>query len=131
MEAALARLRDAKAQRPQRVALAILRAGRVQPAAVEAHEIVEAPARPVEGVVEERRVGGGAGAKGRGIVAQLLQHHRQNQGAGVVVRAIALGEIRHREAGVLKDAGRIAHAIQVVELQVRQLLWLFIQRLDG
>ena len=59
----------------------------------------------VEGVIEKHRIGGDLCAELRRTGTELLQHQRQHQGAGIVVRAIALGEIRHREARMLKDAG--------------------------
>jgi len=58
LKTALARLRHTQPQRPQRVTLAILRADLLQPAPVEAHEVAEAPALAVEGVVQECGVGG-------------------------------------------------------------------------
>ena len=58
LKTALTGLRHAQAQRPQRVTLAILRADFLQPVPLEAHEIAEAPALAVEGMVQERRVGG-------------------------------------------------------------------------
>src|ERR1019366_8987768 len=59
LKTSLAGLRHAQAQRPQRVALTIFRADLLQPAPVEAHEIAEASALAVKGVIEKRRVGGG------------------------------------------------------------------------
>jgi len=43
----------------------------------------------VEGMIEKRRVGGCLRAKLRRTVSQFLEHQRQHQSAGVVVRAIA------------------------------------------
>ena len=131
LKTALAGLRHAQPQCPQRMALAIFRADILQPAPVEAHEVAEAAELAVEGVVQERRVGGGVRAKLRRAVPQLLQHQRQHQRAGVVVRAIAFGKIWHGEARVLEDARRIAHAKQMIQLQLRQLAGLFVERLDG
>ena len=56
----------------------------------------------------------------RRAMPQFFQHQCQHQRAGVVVRAIAFGKIRHGEARVLEDAGRIAQAKQVVQFQFRQ-----------
>ena len=63
-------------------------------------------------------------------MAQFLQQQRQHQRARVVIRAIAFREIRHREARVLENAGRIAHAEQVIQLQLRQLARLLVERFD-
>src|SRR6185369_2703200 len=98
---------------------------------VEAHEVAEAPALDIESVIQERGVSGSARADARRTMTQLLQHQRQHQSAGVVVRAIAFGEIRDGETGVLKNSSRIAHAEQMVELQLGQLSRLLVQRFDG
>ena len=56
------------------MALAILRADVFEPMAIEAHEVAEAAAFAVEGVIEKSGVGGGMpGELGR-IVAEVLEH---------------------------------------------------------
>ena len=103
----------------------------LQPAAVEAQEVAEPPRAGIEGVLQERRVGRGQRPHALRLLPQLFQQHGEHEGAGVVVGAVALGEVRHGEDGVLEDAGRVGHPREVVELQLRQLARLLVERLDG
>ena len=57
----------------------------------------------------------------RPVLAQLLQQHRQQQGAGVVVGAVPLREIGDGVGGVLEHPRRVGHPRQVVEPPVGQL----------
>src|SRR4051812_1834669 len=98
------------------MALAILGADFIQPAAIETHEVVEAPSWTVESVVQERGVGGGLRMDGRGTMSQLLQLQGQDQRAGIIVRAVSFGEIWHGKAGVLKNPGGIAYPQKMIEL---------------
>ena len=75
----------------------------------------------VEGRLEERRVGRGEPLDLRPVLAQLLQEHRQQQGPGVVVGAVALGEVGDGVGGVLEHPRRVGHPRQVVEPPVGQL----------
>ena len=132
LKTAMARLRDAQPKRPQRVTVTIFRTDLTQPTPFKIHEVAEATALVVEGMVQERRVRGRAFTDIRRPVAQSFQHQRQHQRARVVVCAIAFRKIRHGETGMLKNTRRIAHPEQVIELHHRQQLRrLFVERLDG
>ena len=131
LETAIRRAAHAHAQRPQRPAVRILRALFIEPAAVEAQVVVEAPGLGIERVMQERRVSGGQRPHALRLFLHLVQQHGENEGARVVVRAVAFGEIRHGEQGVLEEAGRVGHPRQMVQLQLRQLARLLIQGLGG
>jgi len=79
--------------------------------------------------VQERRVGRGQGSDPQRFLFHLVQVHRQNETPRVVVRAIALGKIRHGKQGVLEEAGRVGHPRQVVQLQLGQRARLLVEGL--
>ena len=101
--------------------MAVVRADLLEPAAVEAQEVAEPAPAAVEGVIQERGVGRRQPVDLRRALAELLQEHGQQQRAGVVVGAVALGEIGDRRGGVLEHAGRVGHAHQVVEPPAGQI----------
>ena len=70
--------------------MAILRALLIQPAAIEAQVIVEAPRGGIESVIQERGVRGGQRPSAHGILVQLTEQHGENEGPRVVVRTVAL-----------------------------------------
>ena len=108
---------SAQRARPWRV----LRADLLQPAAVEAQEVAEPLPLAVEGRLEERGVGRGEPLDLRPALAQLLQEHGQQQGAGVVVGAVPLREVGDGVGGVLEHPRRVGQPRQVVEPPVGQL----------
>src|SRR5579883_1403062 len=55
------------------------------------------------------------------LLLQLLEQHGQNETARVVIRAVAFREVWHREHGVLEESGRIGHARQMIELELREV----------
>ena len=73
--------------------------------------------------------GGGQVSYPLRLLAQLAEEDRQNEGARVVVGAVALGEVGDAEDRVLEDAGGIGHPGEMVELQLRQLPWPLVERL--
>ena len=110
------------AQRPNRPAMAIFGSLLVEPAAVDAQEIVEARRFWIEGIVQERGVGCGQRPDTLGSFFQLAQQHRQNERAGVVVRAVAFRKIRRGEARVLENARRIGHTVKMIQIQLRRFM---------
>ena len=113
---------DARAQRPEGTTLTILRPDLFQPSSVEAHEVAEPFPLAVEGRLEERRGGCGEALDLQAVQAQLSQEHGQQQGAGVVVGAVPLGEVGDGVAGVLEEPGGVGQALQVVQAPVRQVV---------
>ena len=87
------------------------------------HEIAEATSFLIESVPQKREVDARQTLELllRDLTRRFLQQQGEDEGARVVVRAVAFVEIRHVEDRVLKNAGVIAHPKQVIELQRRQL----------
>ena len=56
------------------------------------------------------------------VIAQLLQHHREDEGARVVVGGIALASIRDGKDRMLQHSRVIGQRIQMIEFQFRQLI---------
>ena len=110
----------AGAERPERAALAVLRALGFEPAPVIAHEIAEPLRVGIEGVLHEARVGFRQPVQLGPLQFQFLQQHRGDQRAGIVVGAIAVMKIGQRVDRVLIDAGGIGHPRQVIEAQGRE-----------
>jgi hypothetical protein len=71
--------------------------------------------------VEECGGGGLQAAQAIERFAEMFQLGGEEQGAGVVVRAVAMVEIGHIVHGVLEDARGVRHGLQVVETPGRQL----------
>src|SRR5207249_4292686 len=120
-EGSPARSANASAQAPQGAAMAIVRTGFLQPTTIEAHEVSETPARRVEGRVHESRVPGRRLLNLGRVQTQVLQQYREQQGAGVIIRAVTFREVGDGIARMLKHAGRVRHAEQMVEPEVRKL----------
>ncbi len=102
---------------PKRAAVAVLAADLFQPLALVAHEIAEAPAGFLERGGKKREV-----ARRQQVEVFLRRRHRgvlqqiaQQEGAGVVIGAIALEQVRHVVDRVLEDARAVGHACHVVE----------------
>jgi len=84
---------------------------------VEAEEVAKPAAAAVEGVPEKRGIRGD-GAVEPGIdYAELLEHHRQREGPGVVIGAVVLVEVGHVVGGMLDDACRVGEPPEVVEVE--------------
>ncbi len=131
LESAADGLGDAKAKSPKGVALAVFGPGFVEPAAIKAHEIVEATELGIEGVMKEGGVGGGAMGQARRSQASALQDHGQGESAGVVVGAIAFGKKRGSITRMLKNAGGISETKEMIEFQLWQMRGLLIEGLHG
>ena len=104
--------RPTHAPRAQRAsAVAVVRADLLEPAAVETHEVAEPAALAVEGgVAGTRRRSWPAGSTCGDPAPSSSRSTVKQQGPGVVVGAVALGEVGNRVAGVLEQAGRVGHA---------------------
>ena len=107
------------AKRPERPAMAILRPLLLEPAPIERHEVAEAPAVAVEGVLHER----GIGRRHRlrqpiGLVE--VERARQQQASRIVVDAIAMRPVGYRMDGMLVKPGIVGHHPEVSQLQGRQ-----------
>ena len=61
------------------------------------------------------------------VFSQLFEEDGEQQRPGVVVGAVALGEVGNGVTGVLKQAGAVAHALQVVQAPVGQLGLRFVE----
>ena len=90
LETPVRRASHARAQRPQRSPVAILRSLFIEPAPVKAHVVVEPLCLEIERVMQKGRVGGGQRSARAPDPPPILQQHRQDEGAGVIVGAIAL-----------------------------------------
>ncbi len=55
------------------------------------------------------------------VAVELVERKRQDQGARVVIGAVAFGIVGQVEGGMLQDAGRIGHAQQVGQVHRGQL----------
>src|SRR5262249_15115781 len=100
----------------------------VQPAAVEAHKIMEGPRRGGERVLQKRRVSGGQRSRLLWLLVQFIQENGKNEAAGIVMRGVAQGKILHGIRRVLEYAGGVGHAQKVVQLQLRQFARLQVER---
>jgi hypothetical protein len=90
-----------QAERLERPGAAIVRPAIVQPAAVEAHEVAEAPVAGVPGMPDEG--GGGVGDPRGGLIRQRRYAREKSKRARIVVRAISVSAIRHGIDRVLHD----------------------------
>ena len=110
--------------------MAVVGADFLEPAAIEPQEIAKPAAAAVECIVQERRVGRRQAVDLGGALAELFELDGQEQRTGVVVGAVALGEVGDRRVGVLEHAGRVGHSHQVVQPPARQIHRLFGQGAD-
>ena len=120
----LARTSRTGAQRPERPSVTVLAACLFQPCPTVAHEIAEAARLLIESRMEERQITRGERIQvlGGGPVSEFIQKIAKDVGASVVIRAIALVEVRHIVDGVLEDAGAITHPHHVIEPWRRQVV---------
>ena len=106
-----------RAERPQRTAVRVLRSSFFQPLAAVAHEVSKPAVLGVEGVDDEAQVA----ALEQGHVRVLaVKVSGKQQRPGVVVHAVALGTVGHREGCVLQDSRIVAEIEQVVEPHIGQ-----------
>ena len=131
MEAPKGGTSHAYAQCPEGSALTVLRSLFIQPAPVEAQVVVKAFGFEIESMMEESRGGGGECPHGLRVLAQFTEQHGEDEGAGVIVGAVAFGKIRNTEDSVLEDAGGIGHAREVTQLDGRQFPRLLVERLGS
>ena len=99
--------------------MAVFRPGILQPAAIKSHEVPKPPGIGIPGMLDER------GEPGRQhfrqtLLAGIVERARQQQRAGIVVDAIAMGAVRHAVHGMLKKAGVVAHRQEMVDLHFRR-----------
>ena len=125
LEVAAARATHAGAEHPKGAAVAVVGADILEPAAIEAEEVAKPAFSPVECEVQECRVGRRQAVQLGRALAELLELDGQEQSPGVVVGAIAFGEVRDRGVGVLEHSGRVGHSNQVIEPPARQIHGLF------
>ena len=100
--------------------MGVLGADGFEPAAVVAHEVAKASGGRIERVGEKRDTRGGELVEGGGCFAVLFPEQGEEEGAGVVVGAVAVGEVGHGEQGVLQHAGGVTHAQDVIEFELGQ-----------
>ena len=92
------------AERPKRPGMAIFRPLLVEPSPVEAEEVMETPGGAIERMAQKRGVRGGQRAHALRLFAEIFEQHGENEGAGIVVGAVAFGEVGDAENGVLENA---------------------------
>src|ERR1039458_6892245 len=109
-------------QRPNRPAMRIFGPLLVEPTAVNTKEVVETCSFWIEGIVQKRGIGCSERPDARGGLFQLAEQDRQNERAGIVVRAVALRMVRRSEARVLENARRIGHMVQMIQIQLRRFM---------
>ena len=115
----VARAASAVADGPERAAVAVFATGFLKPEATMAHEVAEAAGLIVEGGGEEGKVAGGEVIevlRGR-LSAKFIEEVAEDEGAGVIVGAVAFVEIGDIKDGVLVDAGAVRHAHDVIEAE--------------
>ena len=81
--------------------------------------------------MEKSRVGSGQCPHLLRVHSQFTEQHSQDEGARIVIRAIALGKIRNAEHGMLENSGRIGHAREMAQLQLRQFPRFLVEHLGG
>ena len=102
------------AERPQRPAVAVFRPPILKPAAVKAHEIAKSLRVGIPSVLDKR------GKPRRQHLRQSMfagdvERARQQQRAGIIVDAIAMGAIRHAVNGMLEQSGIVAHRQEMID----------------
>ena len=121
---------DEGAERPHRAGVAVLGPILSYPLPRVRHEIPEASAMHVEGVVDEGQVAGCERAYGLGVFRpRVLHQSHQEQRARVVVDAVAVVVAWHAEDGVLQHARLIGHYLEVAEVDLGKLGLPFRERL--
>src|SRR5581483_1085851 len=94
----------ADAQGPERAPMAVLGTGLFEPAAVEAHEVAEPQGVGVPGVLHESREAHRKGLR-QACTRRFLERTGQQQGPGIVVKAVAMGAVWRRVDCMLEQAG--------------------------
>ena len=78
--------------------------------------VVKALRFEIERVMKKGRAGRGQSPDIFRFLFHLVQQRGEDEGARVVVSAIAFGKIRNAENGVLEDSGRISHPGEMTQL---------------
>ena len=78
----------------------------LEPAAIEAEEVAKPAFSPVECEIQECRVGRRQADQLGRALTELLELDGQEQSPGVVIGAVAFGEVGDRGVGVLEHSGR-------------------------
>ena len=114
----------AHAHGPERARVAVLAAGVLQPLPAVAHEIAEMAGLVVQRRREKCEVAGREPVQifQRRIAAGLIEQIAEDEGARIVVRAVAFVKIRHVENRVLKNPRAVRHADDLVEPQRWQIV---------
>src|SRR5579859_525590 len=95
-------------QRPERPAMAILRASVFEPATLETQEVAKPPGNRVPGILDK----GGKNRRERlvqALLAECVQGACQQQSTCIVINAVAVGPVRHAVNRMLEKARVIAH----------------------
>ena len=117
--------RPTQAPSTQSAAVAVVRAHLFEPAAIKTEKVAKPVTAPVECEVQECRVRRRQAVQVGLTSSKLLELDGQEESPGVVVGAIAFGEVRDRGVGVLEDAGGVGHSNQMIEPPARQIHGLF------
>src|SRR6185436_6200581 len=99
--------------------MGVLRAGLLEPVAIEAHEVTKAARVRIPRVLHERCEPHGQ-CFGQARLAGRIESAGYEQRAGVVVDAIAVGAIRYGVYRMLEQSSLVAHREQVPELHLRR-----------
>src|SRR3989337_3196702 len=98
-------------ERPNRTAVAVIRAHVLQPITLIIHEISKAFVLSIEGKAEECEI---AGRKIHALtVIQFSQENTDQEGTRVVVGSVSVRIVRHGEVSMLQNASLIRHRPQV------------------
>src|SRR6185503_16768235 len=111
---------DDGAESPERTAVTVFGAGRLEPLPAVREEVPEPPRRSIEGVIHKGEIAGGQRAYHQRIVAAgLFDERHQQQRSSVVVEAVAVVIPRNVEDRVLEDARIIGHRPNVPQVNLR------------
>jgi len=111
------RHRHRVAKCPHRAVVAVVAADVFQPLAVVAHEVAELAQPVVERVRQEREVALGQ-SLGANVAHLLVEREGGDERTGVVVGAVAVPAIGHREQCVLQHASVVGQPLEVIEVRL-------------
>src|SRR6185437_11253892 len=109
--------------------MTVFRSAVIQPVSIKAHVVMKAPGGGIEGIMKKSQISRGKRPHRLWLLTALPQYG-ENESPRVIVRAITFGKIGRTENGVLEHSGRIRHSREMIEVQLRQLVRLLIERLD-
>ena len=105
LETAIRSAANCHAQSPERPRVTIFRPSFIEPAPIKTQMIVKAPAFGVECVVQKGGIRCCQPAQPVRFLFHFLELYRQDEGAGIIIRAVTFRKIRDGQDRVLEQAG--------------------------